>query len=70
MELSLAVESALKRLNDDQREVVLLKIFQGFKFDEMAEILECPVSTVKSRLYTALELLKSTLAPKMVRGES
>jgi RNA polymerase sigma-70 factor (ECF subfamily) len=63
MELSLAVESALKRLSDDQREAVLLKVYQGFKFEEMAEILECPVSTVKSRLYTALDLLKATLAP-------
>ena len=70
VELSLAVESALKRLNEDQREAVLLKVYQGFKFEEMAEILECPVSTVKSRLYTALELLKTTLAPTVLRGES
>src|SRR5258708_3278351 len=63
MELSLAVESALKRLNEDQREAVLLKVYQGFKFEEMAEILDCPVSTVKSRLYTALDLLKAALAP-------
>ncbi len=69
LELSLAVESALKRLSEDQREAVLLKIYQGFKFEEMAEILECPVSTVKSRLYTALELLKATLAPTMLRGD-
>jgi RNA polymerase sigma-70 factor (ECF subfamily) len=70
LELSIAVESALKRLSDDQREAVLLKIYQGFKFEEMAEILECPVSTVKSRVYTALELLKSTLAPSLLRGEA
>ena len=73
MELSLAVENALQRLSADQREAVLLKVYQGFKFEEMAEILECPVSTVKSRLYTALDLLKATLAPvhqKAVRGES
>jgi RNA polymerase sigma-70 factor (ECF subfamily) len=70
VEVSLAVESALKRLNEDQREAVLLKIYQGFKFEEMAEILECPVSTVKSRLYTALDLLKTTLAPTVLRGES
>ncbi len=68
LELSLAVESALKRLSDDQREAVLLKVYQGFKFDEIAEILECPVSTVKSRLYTALELLKTTLAPGVLRN--
>jgi RNA polymerase sigma-70 factor (ECF subfamily) len=70
MELSLAVESALRRLSDDQREAVLLKVYQGFKFEEMAEILGCPVSTVKSRLYTALDAMKATLAPVMLRGES
>ncbi len=59
IELSLAVEKALGRLSDDQREAVLLKVYQGFKFDEMAEILSCPVSTVKSRLYTGLDLLKA-----------
>jgi RNA polymerase sigma-70 factor, ECF subfamily len=66
IELSLAVESALKILSEDQREAVLLKVYQGFKFEEMAEILECPVSTVKSRLYTALDLLKTALAPAVL----
>jgi RNA polymerase sigma-70 factor (ECF subfamily) len=70
MELSLAVQTALGRLNEDQREAVLLKVFQGFKFEEMAEILDCPLSTVKSRLYTALDLLKATLAPALLRGDS
>ena len=68
MELSLAVQSALKKLSDDHREAVLLKVYQGFKFEEMAEILDCPVSTVKSRLYTALDLLKETLAPVNMGG--
>jgi RNA polymerase sigma-70 factor (ECF subfamily) len=70
MELSLAVAGALGRLSPDQREAVVLKIYQGFKFEEMAEILDCPVSTVKSRLYTALELLKNELAPVRTRGVS
>jgi RNA polymerase sigma-70 factor (ECF subfamily) len=68
IELSLAVERALARLSSEQREAVLLKIYQGFKFEEMAEVLSCPVSTVKSRLYTALDLLKETLAPIDARG--
>lgn len=68
VELSVAVEGALNRLSADQREAVVLKIYQGFKFDEMAEVLDCPVSTVKSRLYTALDLLKETLAPIQTRG--
>jgi RNA polymerase sigma-70 factor (ECF subfamily) len=70
IELSLAVASALDRLSVDQREAVVLKIYQGFKFEEMAEILSCPVSTIKSRLYTALELLKIELAPMKARGLS
>ena len=70
MELSLAVSGALARLSPDQREAVVLKIYQGFKFEEISEILSCPVSTIKSRLYTALELLKAELAPVKARGVS
>jgi len=70
MELSLAVSGALGRLSPEQREAVVLKVYQGFKFEEMAEILSCPVSTIKSRLYTALELLKTELAPVKARGLS
>jgi RNA polymerase sigma-70 factor, ECF subfamily len=70
IELSLAVQGALDRLNNDQREAVVLKVYQGFKFEEMAEILSCPVSTVKSRLYTALDLLKDALAPVTAGGQT
>jgi RNA polymerase sigma-70 factor (ECF subfamily) len=68
IDLSLAVTAALDRLNPDQREAVVLKVYEGFKFDEMAEVLGCPVSTVKSRLYTALDLLKAELAPVNTRS--
>jgi RNA polymerase sigma-70 factor, ECF subfamily len=63
VELTLAVSSALRKLTADQRETVILKIYQGFKFEEIAEIVAAPVSTVKSRLYTALDLLKTELSP-------
>jgi RNA polymerase sigma-70 factor (ECF subfamily) len=63
LDLSLAVTSALDRLSPEQREAVILKVYEGFKFEEMAEVIGCPVSTVKSRLYTALDLLKAELAP-------
>ena len=70
VETSIAVTAALSRLTKEQREAVELKIYQGFKFEEMAEILNCPVSTIKSRLYTALDLLKEVLAPVNMRGAS
>ena len=63
VEVTLAVESALARLSAEQREAVVLKVYEGFKFDEIAEILNCPASTIKSRVYTGLELLKEILAP-------
>jgi RNA polymerase sigma-70 factor (ECF subfamily) len=62
-ETALAVASALARLSADQREVVVLKVYQGFKFEEIADVLDEPVSTVKSRLYTAMDVLKDVLAP-------
>ena len=68
IETSIAVAAALDRLSPEQKEAVVLKVYQGFKFEEMADILGCPVSTIKSRVYTALELLKVTLAPMQARG--
>ena len=62
------LHSVDRRVRADQREAIVLKVYQGFKFEEMAEILSCPVSTVKSRLYTALDLLKQTLAPVKMGG--
>ena len=68
VEMGLAVGAALAKLSEDQREAVVLKVYEGFKFEEMAEILSCPVSTVKSRVYTAFDLLKQILAPIGIRG--
>jgi RNA polymerase sigma-70 factor (ECF subfamily) len=70
VEASLAVEAALARLSPEQREAVLLKVYEGFKFEEIAAILDCPASTVKSRVYAGLELLKEALAPveRQARG--
>ena len=64
VETTLIVEQALAGLPPEQREAVTLKVYQGFKFDEIAEIVDCPVSTAKSRVYAGLEALKRILAPK------
>jgi len=60
-EKRLAVEKALKTLPEDQREVVILKVFNDLKFEEIAAIQGAPVSTVKSRLYMGFEKLRSIL---------
>ncbi|MCC6262353.1 MAG: RNA polymerase sigma factor, partial [Bryobacterales bacterium] len=70
VEVSLAIETALARLSAEQREAVVLKVYQGFKFEEIGEILGTPVSTIKSRLYTGLELLKQTLEPRLEKRKA
>jgi len=61
IESRLAVEKALQELPEEQREVVVLKVFQDLKFEEIAAIQDAPVSTVKSRLYMGFEKLRSIL---------
>ena len=55
------VERALQTLPEDQREVVILKVFNDLKFEEIAAVQGAPVSTVKSRLYMSFEKLRSIL---------
>jgi RNA polymerase sigma-70 factor, ECF subfamily len=62
LELELIVARALEELTAEQREAVLLKVVHGFKFAEIAEIVSCPVSTVKSRIYAGLEQLKRVMS--------
>jgi RNA polymerase sigma-70 factor (ECF subfamily) len=57
----LSVETALRHLPEEQREVVVLKVFHSLKFEEIATIQGSPVSTVKSRLYMGFEKLRSIL---------
>lgn len=50
--------SAIDKLSPKLRTVVILRFFEDMKFDEIAEITSTKLSTVKARLYRALELLK------------
>jgi RNA polymerase sigma-70 factor (ECF subfamily) len=56
-----AVRRAVAALTPELREVVLLKEFEGLTFQEIADALQVPLSTVKSRLYTALRQLRMRL---------
>lgn len=48
-------------LPDEQRTVIVMKEYQGLKFHEIAEVLEVPLSTVKSRMYLGLKTLKKLM---------
>lgn len=57
-EIKLLVERALGELPVEQREAIILKVYQGFKLAEIAEIQNCPLSTAKTRVYSGFEQLK------------
>jgi RNA polymerase sigma-70 factor (ECF subfamily) len=60
-ELSRQVAGALEELTEAQRDVVLLHGMQGLSYAEVAEVLSCPVGTVKSRLNAAFKRLRQVL---------
>jgi len=55
------VQGALMTLNSDYRTVVVLKHISGCSYHQISEILQLPEKTVKSRLYSARQLMKRTL---------
>ena len=54
----------LNSLEEKDRTIVILKYIEEWKLEEIAEILEMNVSTVKARLYRALKKLKIVLEPE------
>jgi RNA polymerase sigma-70 factor (ECF subfamily) len=63
-EISRTVGAAVWDLPEDQREVIVLKEYEGLTFQEIADVLGLPVSTVKTRLYRGLGLLRECLERK------
>jgi len=62
------VKAALQQIPAEQREVLILKEFEGLKFKEIAAILDCPESTVKSRMYYGLSGLRTALVRRGLTG--
>ena len=60
-ELSAVVEEAMATLPEEQRTAIILKEYHGMTFQEIAELQGCPLSTVKTRLYQGLSLLRLQL---------
>ena len=67
-DLSRQVAAAVAALPEEQREVVVLKEYQGLTFVEIAETLDVPLSTVKTRLYRGLGQLRQQLVRQGIRG--
>ncbi len=60
-ELMRTVEAAMARLPEEQRTAIILKEYHGLTFQEIADLVGCPLSTVKTRLYQGLNVLRREL---------
>jgi len=62
-ELSQYLDEAIRGLSEKLRAVVVLYDIEGMPYEEIAQVLGCPVGTVKSRLFNARAELRRKLAP-------
>lgn len=63
-EMRRLVNDAINTLPEEQRLVISLRDIQGLTYDEIAEVLDCPSGTVKSRINRARQALKNVLLKK------
>ncbi len=64
-ERSRVLRRAFIDLPEEQRAVIVMKEYQGLKFQEIADVLEVPISTVKSRMYLGLKTLRRLMERRL-----
>jgi RNA polymerase sigma-70 factor, ECF subfamily len=57
------VEQALEQLPEDLRTAIVLRELEGLSYEEIAEAMDCPVGTVRSRIFRAREAIDKKLKP-------
>jgi RNA polymerase sigma-70 factor (ECF subfamily) len=64
-ELQETVQSAIDSLPEELRVAILLREIEGLSYEEIAHAMECPVGTVRSRIFRAREAIDKTIQPLM-----
>lgn len=62
-ELSAEIDLAISQLPEDLRSAVTLREFDGLTYEQIAEIMDCPVGTVRSRIFRAREAIDARIQP-------
>jgi RNA polymerase sigma-70 factor (ECF subfamily) len=62
-EIRLVVERAMEQLPEDLRTAIVLREIEGLSYEEIAEAMDCPVGTVRSRIFRAREAIDKRLQP-------
>ena len=62
-EVAAAVNSAIEALSEDLRQAITLREIEGLSYEEIAELMSCPIGTVRSRIFRAREAIALRLRP-------
>ncbi|KDE39568.1 MAG: RNA polymerase sigma factor RpoE [Nitrincola lacisaponensis] len=62
-ELERVINQVLDRLPEDLRVALTLREFEGLSYEEIAKVMDCPVGTVRSRIFRAREAIDNEIAP-------
>ena len=68
-EILQTVEAAVARLPEDLRRAITLREMEGLSYDEIAQIMDCPIGTVRSRIFRAREVIAKDLRPLLDTSE-
>lgn len=64
-ELEATIFQAMEGLPSDLREAITLREIEGLSYDEIAEVMDCPIGTVRSRIFRARETIDGKLEPML-----
>ncbi|BEP53354.1 RNA polymerase sigma factor RpoE [Variovorax sp. V118] len=62
-EIASAVEAAMEALPTELRQAVTLREIEGMSYEEIAEVMDCPIGTVRSRIFRAREAISARVKP-------
>ena len=62
-EIATAVNAAIEALSEDLRQAITLREIEGLSYEEIADVMNCPIGTVRSRIFRAREAIASRLRP-------
>ena len=62
-EIAATVNAAIEALSEDLRQAITLREIEGLSYEEIADVMNCPIGTVRSRIFRAREAIAQRLRP-------
>ncbi len=60
-----AIRKAIRELPEELRQAITLRELEGLSYEDIAEVMDCPIGTVRSRIFRAREAIQEAMTPLM-----